>query len=106
MSFARPWLLLLLLLIPLWFWYRRRRRSAGAIYSDVSLVEGTGSGSWILAIPPALRALALAAWVVAAAGPRAGGTTIEQKKEGISIVVAIDISSASAVTRLSTWQRR
>ena len=94
MSFARPWLLLLLLLIPAWLWWRRRRRSTGAVYSDVSLVEGTGGGSWILALPPALRAFTLAAWIVAAAGPRAGGTTIEQKKEGISIVVAIDISSS------------
>jgi Ca-activated chloride channel family protein len=94
MSFARPWLLLLLLAIPIWFWLRRRRRPSGAVYSDVTLVDGTGSGAWILAVPPTLRALALGAWIVAAAGPRSGGTTIEQKKEGIAIVVAIDISSS------------
>ena len=94
MSFARPWLLLLLLLIPLWVYFRKRRRSAGAVYSDVTLVEGSGGGAWVLALPPALRAFTLAAWIFAAAGPRAGGTTIEQKKEGISIVVAIDISSS------------
>ncbi|MEP7324376.1 MAG: BatA domain-containing protein, partial [Gemmatimonadota bacterium] len=94
MSFARPWLLLLLLAIPWWLWYRRRRRSSGAAYSDVSLVDGATTGAWILALPPALRALTLAVWIVAAAGPRSGGTTIEQKKEGIAIVVAIDISSS------------
>jgi Ca-activated chloride channel family protein len=94
MSFARPWLLLLLLLIPFWFWLRRRRRSTGAVYSDVSLLEGASGTSLILALPPALRAFALGAWIIAAAGPRAGGTTLEQKKEGISIVVAIDISSS------------
>jgi Ca-activated chloride channel family protein len=94
MSFARPYLLLLLLAIPWWLWHRRRRRSTGAVYSDVSLVEGVSSRAWILTMPPALRALALAAWIIAAAGPRSGGTTIEQKKEGIAIVVAIDISSS------------
>lgn len=94
MSFARPLLLLLLLAIPWWLWYRKRRRSTGAGYSDVSLVEGATSGSWILLMPPGLRALALGAWIIAAAGPRSGGTTIEQKKEGIAIVVAIDISSS------------
>lgn len=94
MSFARPWILLLLLAIPLWLWLRRRRRAAGAVYSDVSLVEGSSNGAWILAMPPALRAIALASWIIAAAGPRSGGTTIEQKKEGIAIVVAIDISSS------------
>ena len=94
MTFARPWLLLLLFLIPLWLWHRRKRKSTGASYSDVTLVEGTGGGAWVLALPPALRAFALLVWIIAAAGPRAGGTTIEQKKEGISIVVAIDISSS------------
>lgn len=94
MNFARPWLLLLLLLIPWWLWYRRRRRSTGATYSDVTLVDGTGGGAWVLALPPALRAFTLGVWIIAAAGPRAGGTTVEQKKEGISIVVAIDISSS------------
>ena len=94
MSFARPGLLLLLLAIPWWLWYRRRRRSSGARYSDVSLVDGATTGAWILAMPPALRVVTLAAWIIASAGPRSGGTTIEQKKEGIAIMVAIDISSS------------
>ena len=38
--------------------------------------------------------LALAALVIAAAGPRVGGDTVEIKQEGIAIVIAIDISSS------------
>ena len=94
MSLARPWLLLLLLALPWWVWRRRKRGPSGAAYSDVSLVAPAAGRSWILAVPPGLRLLALAAWIIAAAGPRSGGSTIEQKKEGIAIVVAIDISSS------------
>ena len=94
MNFARSWLLPLLLAIPWWLWRRRRRRATGDGYSDVSLVASVAGHTWILQVPPALRALTLAAWIIAAAGPRTGGTTIEQKKEGIAIVVAIDISSS------------
>ncbi|MGE0353006.1 MAG: VWA domain-containing protein [Gemmatimonadales bacterium] len=94
MSFARPWLLLLLLVIPWWLWRRRRRKATGALYSDVSILAPVVGRSWLLALPLTFRALALISWIVAAAGPRTGGTTIEQKKEGIAIVVAIDISSS------------
>ena len=50
--------------------------------------------AWWVKLPPALRALALAALVFAAAGPRIGGDTVEVKKEGIAIVITIDISSS------------
>jgi Ca-activated chloride channel family protein len=41
-----------------------------------------------------LRTAALCAWIIAAAGPRIGGSKAETKKEGIAIVIAIDISSS------------
>ena len=94
MSFSRPLVLLLLLGLVLWAWLRHRRKSAGARYSDVSLVAPAQRGTWVLRIPPILRAVAIAALIVAAAGPRTGGARIEQKKEGIGIVVAIDVSSS------------
>ncbi|MBA3553628.1 MAG: VWA domain-containing protein [Gemmatimonadales bacterium] len=94
MSLARPWLLLLLLLLPLW-WYRRRRRTVpAAAYSDVTLPAAVSSRRWWVALPPALRMAALAALVLAAAGPRIGGDMVEVKQEGIAIVVTIDISSS------------
>jgi Ca-activated chloride channel family protein len=93
-SFSRPWLLLLLLLLPLW-WYRRRRRTTpAATYSDVSLPAAASARRWWVALPPALRMAALAALILAAAGPRVGGDMVEVKQEGIAIVITVDISSS------------
>jgi Ca-activated chloride channel family protein len=94
MSFARPWLLLLLLLLPLWWYQRRRRTVPAAGYSDVSLPAAVSAKRWWVALPPALRIGALAALILAAAGPRIGGDLIEVKQEGIAIVITIDISSS------------
>jgi Ca-activated chloride channel family protein len=95
MSFARPWLLLLLLLaLAFWWWRRRKGESPGAKYSDVTLPAEAVQRRWWVMLPPALRALALVALVVAAAGPRIGGDTVEVKQEGIAIVITIDISSS------------
>ena len=94
MSFARPWLLLLLLGLVLWWWRRRRGDIPAARYSDVSLPAAAARRRWWVALPPALRSVALAALVLAAAGPRVGGDTVEVKQEGIAIVVTIDISSS------------
>jgi Ca-activated chloride channel family protein len=95
MSFARPWVLLLLLLaLGLWWWLRRRREVPAARYSDVTLPAAAGRRRWWVVLPPALRALVLIALGLAAAGPRIGGDTVEVKKEGIAIVITIDISSS------------
>jgi Ca-activated chloride channel family protein len=94
MSFARPWLLLLLLLLPLWWYQRRRRTVPAASYSDVTLPAEVSAKRWWVALPPALRIGAVAALIIAAAGPRIGGDTIEVKQEGIAIVITIDISSS------------
>jgi Ca-activated chloride channel family protein len=93
-TFSRPWLLLLLLGLALWWWVRRRRTTPAASYSDVSIPAAVSARRWWVAVPPALRALTLAALVLAAAGPRVGGDTVELKQEGIAIVIAIDISSS------------
>jgi Ca-activated chloride channel family protein len=92
-SFARP-LLLLLLLGLVWWWWRRRRPGDAVPYSDVSLPAAAARAPWWTRLPPILRGLALAAFIIGAAGPRVGGDTVEVKQEGISIVVAIDISSS------------
>jgi len=93
-SFARPWLLLLLLALPLWYWRRRRQDVPAARYSDVTLPATVSANRWWVVLPPAFRAAALAALVLAAAGPQIGGDTVELKQEGIAIVITIDISSS------------
>ena len=93
MSFVRPWLLLLLLALPLWWWLRRRT-NPGASYSDVGIAGAAARAAWWVRLPVILRSLALASWIIAVAGPRIGGDRIELKKEGIAIVIAIDISSS------------
>jgi len=94
MTFARPWLLLLLLALAAWWWMRRRRPAPAARYSDVTLPASAVRRAWWVKLPPALRGFALVALILAAAGPRIGGDTVEVKQEGIAIVITIDISSS------------
>ncbi len=93
MIFARPWLLLLLLAIPLWLW-RRRRLQVPAPVSDLAVARQAVTSAWWPRVPVALRALAFAAWVIAAAGTRLGSGGILVEGEGIAIVLAIDVSSS------------
>jgi Ca-activated chloride channel family protein len=92
-TFARPLLLLLLLALPLWWWQRRRRRVT-VPFSDVGVVASDARPPWWTRLPPVLRSLVLICWIVAAAGPQVGGSTVEEKREGIAIAIAIDISSS------------
>lgn len=96
MSFARPLLLLGLLTLPLWWWVRARglRRLAGVRYSDVRPAVGAPESAWVARLPLALRSACFGALVVAASGPRLGAARAEVRSEGISIVLAIDLSSS------------
>jgi len=95
-SFARPWLLLLLLAVPLWWWLRARRlaRHPATRLSDARPADGISTRLWVARLPVALRSLCLGAWIVAVAGPRVGAARAEVKREGISIVLAVDLSSS------------
>lgn len=90
---ARPLLLLLLLVLPLWWWSRGRRRVA-ASFSDLSVLPEATPRRWLAETPAALRAIAIGAWIVAAAGPVVGGGPVETRSEGIAIVLAVDVSSS------------
>ncbi|HUL03103.1 MAG TPA: VWA domain-containing protein [Gemmatimonadales bacterium] len=96
MTFARPLLLGLLLALPLWWSLRTRRlaRLSGTMIGDVRPALGAGERLWIARLPVSLRSACLAAWIIAAAGPRIGGARTELRTEGISIVLCLDISSS------------
>jgi Ca-activated chloride channel family protein len=107
MTFARPLLLLFLLALPLWWWWRARRltRLAGAPMSDVRPAAGPVERLWVARLPLSLRSLCLAAWIIAAAGPRLGSARQELRSEGISIVIAFDISSSMLAEDFSPANR-
>jgi len=107
MSFSRPVLLGLLLALPLWWWWRRQRlsRLAGAPMSDVRPAMGPVERLWIARLPVSLRSLCLAAWIIAAAGPRLGSARAELRSEGISIVIALDLSSSMLAEDFSPSNR-
>src|SRR5512143_4172862 len=96
MSFARPLLLVLLLALPLWWWLRSRRlgRLTGTPLSDARPAAAIRQRLWLARVPVALRSFCVAAWIVAAAGPRIGAAKSEVRSEGISIVLAVDLSSS------------
>ncbi len=86
-------LLFLLLLLP-WWWWRRRRLSLPAPYSDGRHFELASPRQWLAELPMGLRSVAVASWIVGAAGPQVGSALIETKSEGIAIVLAVDVSSS------------
>jgi Ca-activated chloride channel family protein len=93
-GFARPWLLLLLLALPWWLLRRRRQDPAAAIVSDTAPFAAATRGLWRLAIPPVFRALAIAMFIAAAAGPFRPGDRLVVSANGVAIVIAIDISTS------------
>ena len=96
--FEDPAVLGLLLLIPLVFWIRARnhRRGASIRYPAVDAVRAARSDArrWVRHVPALLRALALAAFVVALARPQTGITTENVLTEGIDIIMVLDVSSS------------
>ncbi len=86
--------LVLLLAIPAGWWLMR----AGRIrlpYPDIGGVAHRGGGSrfwWIL--PPLLRSAALALVVITLANPVRVWEQVESEREGVAVVLAVDISSS------------
>ncbi len=95
LSFAAPWALLLLLPIVGWLWWRRHRRPPALLHARAGLLaEGPRRGRWTARALLLLRLLALAGITLAIARPRTGARTETLRGDGISIVIAMDISSS------------
>jgi Ca-activated chloride channel homolog len=90
-----PWVLPLLLL-PLYLVWAARGPGRALVVPRASALAGAGRGvrPWLGHAPEVLRALALAALVVALARPRTAGAVIEEHTEGVPIAIAFDISSS------------
>lgn len=92
-EWARPWALLLLLPLAMWIWQRRRQVERIPV-STLAVASQVARHRWWPRVPPALRVLAIALLVIAAAGPRLGERTLRLAGEGIAIVLALDVSSS------------
>jgi Ca-activated chloride channel family protein len=109
-SLARPFLLLLLV-IPIWLLIRNRKKAAVTV-GDAALAAAAARRSLLPWFPPVFRTLAFTAWIIAAAGPRLPGGPVKIRREGIAIVVAIDVSSSmlaedfAPVNRLEVAKRQ
>src|SRR5437667_10087051 len=73
---------------------KRLGRLAGTRMGAVPAAAGVTERLWVARLPVTLRSACLGAWIVAAAGPRVGAARSESRSEGISIVLAIDMSSS------------
>jgi Ca-activated chloride channel family protein len=99
MQFAHPWFLYLLLLVPVLIfihWKIRTRRRTDMIISDMGALRDRKPSlrqrfGWL---PLALRLSAFSLLVIALARPRTSSQGTNVTTEGISIVLAMDVSSS------------
>ena len=97
MRFENPWALLLLAVPPaLFLWLRRRDRPAGVGYTATGDLEILGGAfmTRLRAALPWVRLLVLALCVVALARPQWGQQVTRIYRDGIAIVMVVDVSSS------------
>lgn len=92
-GWAYPWAFLLLFGLPIHLLLGRRRGAAMPLPRAGSADESHRTPFPAL-IPTALRLLCLAALILAIAGPSTAGAVVEERSEGIPIILAVDISSS------------
>lgn len=104
--FANPWALLLTVLAPLAWWWSHRS-SGRVVFSSLRALP-VGGQTWrteLAWVPDVLMALAVVAFVVALAGPRRGDRESRVRREGIAIMMAVDISGSMRALDLSEKNR-
>lgn len=98
-NFANPHYLYLLILVPfliIWQWRMNRKRQTFIQHSDISGFKNkkVSFKERIHAVPLALRLIAAALIIVALARPQSSSKGQNVTSEGISIVLAMDLSSS------------
>jgi len=101
-DFANPWFLLaaLLALPAVWWSVRSRGR---VVFSSLRALPAGGE-TWrtrIAWLPDALIGLGIVAMAIALAGPRAGDKTSRVRRDGIAIMMSIDVSGSMRALDLS-----
>lgn len=105
--FAHPQLLWLLLSLPFWaFWVWREAGRPGRLLADHGgedtlrrLLPDWSRGRSLA--KGLLGLLALAFWMVAAAGPQLGTRQVDVQRKGVDVVVAVDVSQSMAAQDLA-----
>jgi len=101
-KFADPWFLIAAPLAVLAVWWSMR--SSGRVKFSSLRALPVGGDTWRTAIawlPDALFGLAVVALVIALAGPRAGDRNARIRRDGIAMVMAVDISGSMRALDLS-----
>jgi Ca-activated chloride channel family protein len=105
-TFAHPWFLVAALAaVPAWWW--SRGGSGRVVFSSLAALPARAT-TWRTAVawvPDALLAVAVIGLAVALAGPRKGDDNARIRREGIAMVMAIDISSSMRALDLSERRR-
>jgi Ca-activated chloride channel family protein len=105
-EFAHPILLVVALLAPLAVWWSMR--SAGRVVFSSLRALPAGGQTWRTAlawVPDVLFGLAIIALAIALAGPRAGDKSSRVRRDGIAIMMAVDISGSMRALDLSEGNR-
>lgn len=93
-EFTHPLALLLLLALPTYY-LLTRRGERGIPLPRAGQLRDAGAGAAVLAwLPSGVRLLAMTALVLAIAGPSTAGAVVEERREGIPIILAVDVSSS------------
>jgi Ca-activated chloride channel family protein len=103
---ADPWFLLAALLAAPAVWWSARS-SGRVVFSSLRALPGGGE-TWrtrLAWLPDALIGLAVVALAIALAGPRAGDQTARVRRDGIAIVMALDVSGSMRALDLSEKNR-